>query len=77
MERRRLLEAALGQAERLALVIPEDPSRIAREALADWDELPLDGRRAVLRQLLQGVVVDFERRAARPWPTWEPTPPHA
>lgn len=77
MERRRLLEAALGQAERLALVIPEDPSRIAREALADWDELPLDGRRAVLRQLLQGVVVDFERRAARPWPTWEPMPPHA
>jgi site-specific DNA recombinase len=69
--RRAQLTSALADAERLIASVPEDPSSLARGLLDDWEELPIDGRRAVLRQLVRGVVVDFEQRTARVWPVWE------
>lgn len=77
LERKRLLEEGLAQAERLSLAVPDDPSRLAREALADWDTLPLETKRATLRQLMRGVVVDYDSRSATVWPVWEPVPPRA
>lgn len=74
LARRTELERGHAEAERLALHVPDDPSRIARDALEDWDEWPVEGCRAVLRQLVQAVVVDYERRTARVVPVWEPMP---
>jgi hypothetical protein len=69
--RRAQLTSALADAERLIASVPEDPSSLARGLLDDWEELPIDGRRAVLRQLVRGVVVAFAQRTARVWPVWE------
>lgn len=74
MATRRELERGLAEAERLILHVPDDPSAIARGALRDWETLPIDGRRALLRQLVHAVVVDFETKTARVVPVWEPVP---
>jgi site-specific DNA recombinase len=74
MATRRELERGLGEAERLVLHVPADPSAIARGALRDWETLPIDGRRALLRQLVHAVVVDYETKAARVVPVWAPVP---
>jgi DNA invertase Pin-like site-specific DNA recombinase len=69
--RRTQLQGELEAAERRAVAVPNDPSRVAREALDDWDELPIDTARTMIRQLVRGVVVDYEHRTARVWPVWE------
>jgi hypothetical protein len=70
LARRRRLEAGLAAAERLIVTVPDDPSRIARELLADWDTLPLDARRSTLRSLISHVKVEFEARRAVVVPVW-------
>jgi len=75
--RRAQVSAALEDAQRVLVEIPEDPSGLARTLLDRWDDLPIDSRRAALRQVLHGVVVDYERRAAHVWPVWEAAPPTA
>lgn len=71
MGRRVQLEAGLAAAERYVVAIPADPSAIARGLLADWDTLPVDGRRTVLRTLVRRVDVDYETRTGRVVPVWE------
>lgn len=74
MARRHELERGLAEVERLAIHVPEDPARIAKDALEDWDTLPIDTRRAVIRQLVREVVVDYESKTARVVPVWEAIP---
>lgn len=72
LARRAELERGLAEAERLVLHVPDDPSAIAREALADWDTLPIETKRATLRQLVRTVLVDYEHRTAHVVPVWAP-----
>ncbi|MBD5787143.1 recombinase family protein [Cellulosimicrobium terreum] len=77
MGRRHELERGLAEVERLVLHVPDDPARLARDALTDWATLPVDAKRAALRQLVHAVVVDYDTRSARVIPVWEPAPPPA
>ncbi|GMA22242.1 hypothetical protein GCM10025864_00010 [Luteimicrobium album] len=70
MERRDRLTSGLAAAERLIVRMPDDPSKIAREVLADWVTLPVEAKRSALRALIARVEVRFEERRADVVPVW-------
>ena len=70
MARRAGLVAALAQVEAVAVRSVEDPSTVARGLLAEWDTLPVESRRAVLRGLVARVEVDIAGRSAVVVPIW-------
>lgn len=73
MARRAGLVVALAQAEAAGARTVEDPSALARGLLPEWDTLPVEARRAVLRGLVAQVDVDIEARRAVVVPVWAAT----
>ncbi|GAB2457835.1 recombinase family protein [Xylanimonas ulmi] len=69
--RRAQLDAEVRALERAAVSVPDDPAGIAAGLLTEWDELPLEQVRQVVRRLVRGVVVDYGARSASVWPVWE------
>jgi len=70
LARRDRLAGRLDEAEASTVAAPADPGAVARGLLAEWDELDVEGARAVLRPLVDHVAVDCAARTVRVVPAW-------
>jgi site-specific DNA recombinase len=68
--RRELLATHLREVEATIITAPPDPSGVARGLLAEWDEIAVEARRALLRALLVRIDVDVATRTVVPVPRW-------
>lgn len=69
--KRATLTDSLRTVESRIILMPENPRAMAQALLNDWDELQLEGRRQLIRDLVTAVVVDCrEPRTITVIPRW-------